>query len=241
MRYARTGPAVATLADGRVLVVGSTDDNVRLDGRAYRTAEIYDPRTGRFTAVAGLPDFDAAAVRELGVDLPDLPGLPGSIGSLVALSDGGAVLIGHQDWWKHEAELIRSFRLGPDLAAWQEIGSVYAWTGGELSSHETETVSRHGAIVAGLSDGTVLVAGGSIGGETGWGDGDRPPVSAERYDPTSDAWSAAPDLPVEVFWPMGVRLADGSVLVTGGDVFVGSGEDMTTEWGREAYRFVPAH
>ena len=241
MRYARTGPAVTTLSDGRVLVVGSTDDNVHIDDRAYRTAEIFDPTTGRFTAAATLPAVEAAAILERGVDLPDFPGLPGSVGSLVALPDGGAALIGHQEWWKHEAELVRSFRLGPDGRAWHDIGEPYAWTGGELPSRDTGTVSRRDAVVARLQDGSVLVAGGSIGGETGWGEGDRPPVSAETYDPREDRWMPLPDLPGGRFSPSAVGLADGSVLVVGGDVLSGSGEEVTVEWGRAAYRFVPRH
>jgi hypothetical protein len=239
MRYARTGPAVTTLSDGRVLVVGSTDDNVHIDERAYRTAEIFDPTTGRFTAVAGLPAVDRAAIRERGVELPDHPGLSGSIGSLVALPDGGAVLVGHHDWWKHEAELVRSFRLGPDGTAWHDIGEPYAWTGGELATHDTGTVSRRDAVVAGLLDGSVLVAGGSIGGETGWDEQVRPPVRAERYDPMTDRWTPLPDLPEGRFSPSAVRLVDGSVLVTGGDVLAGSGENVTVEWGRATYRFLP--
>jgi hypothetical protein len=229
MRYARSGPAVTTLSDGRVLVVGSSEDNVRIDEVAYDTAEIYDPATGRFTAAGSLPDVDRAAIRALGVRLPAFPGLPGAVGRLASLPDGGALLIGHQEWWKHRAELVSSFRLGAD-----------GTNGGEVASADTGTVSRLGAVVARLEDGSVFVAGGSIGGESGWDEGARPPTSVDRYDAVDDSWSALPDMPDARFTPDGVALADGSVLLAGGDVLVGSGDDMTTEWTPDTYRFEPA-
>jgi hypothetical protein len=239
MRYARSGPAITTLVDGRVLVVGSSPDNVRVDDRAYGTAEVYDPATGRFTSMGSLPDIDRAAISGLGIDLPEDAPTSGVTGSLVALRDGGAVLVGHQGWWKHEAEVVRSFRLDPRDAAWRDTGTPYAWTGGEMPTDDTGTVSRLDAVVAPLGDGSVMVASGSIGGETGWGEGARPPQSVERYDPAVDAWSRLPDLPEARISPHGITLADGSVLVVGGHVRVGSGEDMMSQWARQTYRFEP--
>jgi hypothetical protein len=239
MRYARSGPAITTLSDGRVLVVGSSDDNVRIDERAYRTAEIYDPATGRFASAGRLPDVDRAALRSLGVRVPEFPGLPGAVGRMAPLPDGGALLIGHQEWWKHQAEVVRSFRFRAD-GTWVATGAPYGWNGGESASADTGTVSRDGAVVGTLEDGSVLVAGGSIGGEASWEDGARPPTSVERYDPAADTWSTLPDMPDARFTPDGVTLADGSVLLAGGEVLVGTGEDMTARWTPETYRFVPA-
>lgn len=61
LAYARVGAATVTLADGRVLVVGSRDPfvewdymRVQVDQRAHETAELFDPRSGRFTLTQNL-------------------------------------------------------------------------------------------------------------------------------------------------------------------------------------------
>jgi len=76
--------------------------------------------------------------------------------------------------------------------------------------------------VATLEDGRVLVAGGGgflLGSET-------PAVRTARYyDPTTNPWSKAPQMPAGWHGGHGVPLDDGSVLVIAG---------------REAVRFVPS-
>jgi Galactose oxidase, central domain len=109
LTYARYGAAAATLADGRVLVVGSASatDGATVDGRAYDSAEIYDPSTGRFSLAGRLPAIDRAALEKQGAPganpVPDGDPDVSSVGRLVALSDGGAVLIGHGGWWRHHS------------------------------------------------------------------------------------------------------------------------------------------
>jgi len=221
MRYARSGPEVVTLTDGRVLVVGSAPENVRKDERAYDTAEIYDPATGRFTPMGTLPDFDYQAISRLGVRLPLSTPTPGVMGTLVGLPDGGAVLVGNGDWWKHQGEIVRSFRLDIADKTWREIGRPYAAMH-EPTETTTKTVSRLDSLVAGLKDGSVLVAGGYFGG--------RPTRNVERYDPTADTWSRLPNMPQARSSAAGIALADGSVMLVGG---------WTEQWQPTAYRFVP--
>ena len=221
MRYARSGPEVVTLTDGRVLVVGSSPDDVRTDERAFDTAEIYDPTTGRFTSVGALPDIDYKAISRLGVKLPPSAPTPGVVGSLVALSDGGAVLIGYEGWWKHWAEVVRSFRFDPGDKTWRDIGRTYAAVYEPVES-ATRTVSRVDAVVAGLQDGSVLVGGGYLGG--------RATRHVERYDPAADAWSRLPNMPQARASAMGIALADGSMVLVGG---------WSDQWERTTYRFVP--
>ena len=233
MRYARTGPAITVLADGRVLVVGSTDDNVHIDDGAYRTAEIYDPATGRFNLAGALPRLDRSDVS--GVTLPDGPPRPGLLGSLIALPDGGAALIGRQEYWNRTGEVVRSFRMSGDGTSWRGIappfGQIY---GGETSP----TLSRLEATVASLPDGSVLVAGGSLPGIWQW-DEITFPRAVERYDPGADAWSELPSMPEGRVGPLGVRLSDGSVMLVGGYVRVGSGYEAQRAWAPDAFRFVP--
>ena len=228
MRYARTGPEVATLSDGRVLVVGSSPDEVTIDPRAYRTAEIYDPATGHFTSIGPLPEVDRAAISRLGVDLPSYAPEPGPMGSLVPLRDGGAALIGNHAWWSGtDGELVRSFRLDGTAKKWQDIGRPFAWVASDAGEAVTKGISRTDAVVARLSDGSVLVAGGSVRGEAS--------RSVDRYDTRANAWSGLPRMPDAREIPRGVVLADGSVLIVGGWV----GRDDGQRWATTTYRFVP--
>jgi len=216
MAFARAGAAAVTLADGRILVVGSTELNVtEVDLRAYDTAEIYDPTTGRFTLTGQLPDVDREAIEGLGVSLPESDPAPAANGTLVALADGGAVLIARTGWWKHQAEISRSFRFHATTGEWDEIGQPCAW----VDNHDADNVARTPGVcrvnaqVAKLPDGRVLVAGGQgayqIGGTS--------TTSVELYDPTSNSWSPQSPMPEARSSGAAVVLGDGSVLIVGGD------------------------
>jgi hypothetical protein len=124
LNFARSGAAAVTLADGRILVVGSEDreGGVTVDERAFDSAEIYDPETGRFTLAGRLPAIDRAALEAEGVPLPGGDPAPGRTGTLIALEDGGAVLIDHSGWWKHFGDVTRSFRFDAATETWHEVG-----------------------------------------------------------------------------------------------------------------------
>ena len=237
MRFARPGAAAVTLADGRVLVALATDHYVHMDWEAFWNAEVFDAATGRFTLAGELPAIDRAGIRGMGVELPDWDGQPGRLGALVALPGGGALLVGQEHWWKHEGQIVRSFRFDP-AGTWADTGRPFAWTGGEAAESKTDTPSRLGALVTLMTDGSVLVAGGDTGGEVGWAEGARPPITAERYDPAVDAWSPMADLPAPLFAVQGLTLSDGSVLLVGGSELEGSGEDVQLIWTGDSYRLV---
>ena len=56
MSVARTFQEATLLADGRVLVTGGSADGWGYDGHYYAEAEIYDPKTGTFTATGPMAD-----------------------------------------------------------------------------------------------------------------------------------------------------------------------------------------
>jgi len=234
MRYARTGPVMTTLADGRVLVVGSSDDHIRIDEDAYRTAEVYDPETGRFDLVASLPRPDRSVLG--GVDIYDAPSLPGDLGSLVALPDGGAVLVGRYDYWSRAGGVVRSFRLSADGSTWTEIDRPMAAVyGGTPSS----AISTMGSVSASLPDGSVLVAGGEFLGAWSWDEIDAFPDLVRRYAPDTDLWSSLPAMPEGRLGMLGGLLSDGSIMIAGGFVPASSGDRVTPEWTFETDRFIP--
>ncbi len=214
MRYARAGAVAATLSDGRILVVGSSPETgSEMDGRALSSAEVYDPATGRFSLAGDLPGID--------VDPPAwadtyLGGEVARVGTLVALDDGGAVLIGHTEWQKHSADFSTSYRFDPDKNAWSEIGQPWVgiWDNGPRQRSWTSSGrDLGGALAVKLADGRVLVAGG--GGTLS--ESQTPVVrTARAYVTPTNTWSKLPRLPSARTGAIGVRLADGSVLVIGG-------------------------
>ena len=232
MRYARHGAAAVTLSDGRVLVVGSSLDywaaywnglRVTVDERVYDTAEIYDPTSGRFELTGEIAPIDRSALAELGLSLT-LGELVGN-GTLVALADGGALLVGRTTTWFadpgfNEGYLVRTLRFDPASGRWNEIDGSYAWVSGaeEVGEIVTGHVS-HNAVAATLADGRVLVAGGeqaTCGADGSCGDTYVAVESASLYDPANDTWLPLPPMPEPRAGGTLVVLADGSVLIVGG-------------------------
>ena len=243
MNYARYGAKAVTLADGRVLIAGSVRGDVQIDPNAFDTAEIYDPATGRFTLVGRLPAIDRAGLEALGEPganpMPEGDGEPAGVGTLVATQDGGAVLIAQTRWWKHVADMTRSFRFDAGTGAWSEIGQTYVFVGEPtrvpLWSKGVRDLS--GAFVASIADGRILVAGGGGPNEfdiNGFNE-TRTTAAAELFDPATNTWSTLPPMPEPRTNGSVVSLSDGSVLLVGGH------NENGDEWMSltSATRFIP--
>jgi hypothetical protein len=211
------------LPDGRVLIAGGvTNENVR--GFALASAELYDPRTGAFSATG-----EMATAR-------DSP-------TATLLNNGKVLFVG----WCYpgtgftclpvNAELYdrgtgtfaatgdRSFE-GADTATLLPNGKVlviagHARTGraavelydpstGVFTSAGEATPGLSGRPVVLLTNGQVLFAGGSMG------DGDGASDIADRYDPATGAFSRTGKMNVGREQHTATLLPDGSVLVAGG-------------------------
>lgn len=226
MSFARAGAPAVTLSDGRVLIVGTSDDELeRVAPDAYSTAEIYDPASGTFAITKSVPALDESQFRDLGVDLRDASMGHGSPGRLVALPDGGALLVGRHHWAKHHADTFESFRFDPATASWHATGTPCGGVNynGPGKPHLTPMPCLIGNFVAPLADGRVLSAG-RVGGEL-----QTSPRSAAMYDAATDAWLEQPPLPGEYWTEGSVGLTDGSALVLG----------RTNDGPLIALRFVP--
>ena len=244
MKYARFGARAVTLADGRVLVVGCgpSESGVTVDDGAAESAEIFDPATGRFSLAGRLPEIDLPALARLGVPITDAHPQAADNGTLVALRGGGAVLVGHAGWWKHYADITRSFRFDPATTQWREIGQPFAvlWLPDSGPVRETPGILRLHALVARLPDGRVLVAGGDGAYQGATPNGANVTATAEAYDPATDTWSPLLPMPGSRAGGAAVVLAEGSVLLVGGYT------EKSGEQGRErivlgtAIRFVPS-
>ncbi len=211
MRYARYGAAAATLADGRVLVVGSGQGTwigasgaVDVGDGAANGAELYDPRTGRFTLTGSLPTTG----REPGVNA-------GAAGTLVALPDGGALLVANERSWKHGPTDTRSFRYDVRAGSWSQVGTALIDGWDSQTQQTTHTGGDAGlpdSLVARLADGRVLVAGGEF-----WvANGVAVSRAAYLFDPRTNAWSRLPSMPGSRAGGVAVALPDGTALLVGG-------------------------
>ena len=215
MRFARNGAEATPLADGRVLVVGSdaaAHTGVEVAEDSGRTAEIYDPGTGRFALAGELPDLNVREALQAGVD----PGFGTSVlGDLVPLPDGGAVLINQVMDFKHSGRGTRSLRFNAANREWNQIGQSHLSVEDPASGAEYRSpgAARYDATVVPLAGGRVLLAGGSFDGSL---------ASAEMFDPETNAFVALPDMPEARSHALGALLPDGSVLITGG--FVDQGD-----------------
>ena len=246
MTYARQGAAAVRLVDGRVLVFGSgggAGSGVTVDDRGHASAEIYDPASRRFSLAGTLPPIDRAALEAQGSpNANPMPEDDGEIGpgTLVALPDGGAMLIGVTYYWKHLADLTRSFRYDAASNTWSEIGQAWVEVGEPtpIPLYIEGVPNLAGAIAASLPDGRVLVAGGRTPSEPVAGEGggltSTASDAAQYVDPATNAWSAAPRMPIPRAYGESLALKDGSVLVFGGDSQVGD-----VDPGPSAVRFIP--
>jgi hypothetical protein len=227
LNFARAGAPAVTLADGRVLIVGVGDDNLeRVAPESYATAEIFDPATGTFALTRPLPALDLGRFLDLGVDLRDAYLDQGYPGRLVALPDGGALLVGRHHWAKHHADALESFRFDPSDASWRATGTPCAATNynGPGEVRRTPTPCLIGGFVAGLSDGQVLSAGSGA-----WMEFEAEPRSTAVYEPATDAWIEEASLPGDYRPVTAVGLSDGTALVVA----------QTGDGPQIALRFIP--
>ncbi len=177
MRSARTSPSVAQLADGTALVVGPDSGAYRPGKERGPNAERYDPRTGRWRAV-----------HDPGGRIAPL---------LVALQDGGALLVGGSTDTKGGivASDTSALLFDPRTNRWHDTAPI------PRGSVDSSAVT--------LDDGRVLVAGG-VGTQ-------GPIADVFLFDPVSERWSEGAPLPDPRGQASTVPLPDGRVLVIGGN------------------------
>lgn len=230
----RLGHSLTALPDGRVLVAGGTGGTAPAGqgGQTVRpvgSAEVFDPRTRRWTAAGRMmvPRFEHTASL-----LPDgrvllAGGLGRSGGQTVpvasaelydprtgAFSRAGEMASPRTD---HAAATLRDGRVlvsGGDRRT-TPLGSaeVFDPRGATWSRAPSLTRARRGHSATLLNDGTVLVAGGER-----FVEGARSSLSStERFDPRRGAWRNAGEMSCARSEQAAALLPDGSVLVAGGD------------------------
>jgi WD40 repeat protein len=168
MTTRRAGQTATSLPDGRVLLVGG--DPTCVNGHPIASAEIYDPKTGKFKAT-GSPITARVAQ------------------TAIALANGSVLLLGGNASCTQEEPLASAELFDPKTATFVRTGSMSV-------TRDTQSAAR-------LADGRVLVAGGDDS-------------SAELYDPTSGTFSGTGSTLSPFDSASATTLQNGNVLFAGG-------------------------
>jgi hypothetical protein len=214
----RYGQSATLLNDGTVLVAGGSTGGSSSPYAPTVSVELYDPRSGSWTATASMSTPRSGHTATLLLD--------------------GTVLVAGGDASSTGASLASAELYDPATGSWTAVGPMtearagqtavrlsdgrVLVAGGSGSSGSFEgiasaelfdpaTVSwtaaenmhegRYGATATLLLDGTVLVAGGNGG---------------DVYDPASGSWTATGNMIQARSYHTATLLADGTVLVAGG-------------------------
>lgn len=224
---ARWATASALLPDGRVLVVGGTTGVTSMD--AVATATVFDPHTGRWSAVTDMLQARAYPMA-------------------ITLRDGSVLVAGGS---RDTQPLDTAERYHPDNGTWVAAGRLNL-----PRAHETLTLLDDGRVLAAgggieggpgwtstasaeiydpasgvwsllppmsvarvhhtatlLPNGEVLIAGGAT---TYYGEAGSVTASAEIFNPHSNSWLATAPMSHPRYVDGAALLKDGRVLVVGG-------------------------
>lgn len=207
MVAARSGASTALLRDGRVLIAGGFPPRVTTGSDpALQSAELFDPdtltfsptgRLGTFTGggpMVALPDGRVFVATDPTAEVYDPA--TGTFGAASTMSGGGGYPVVLPDG---RVVIFRSTGLyfGGSITVWDPVARTFSVT----SLAEPLT----GAAL--LDDGRILVIGMCYGRQTGW---------TGLYDPATGITNPGPSTPA--CQPTSTRLADGRVLIVGGDV-----------------------
>jgi hypothetical protein len=236
MAFARIGPAVVTLADGRVLVAGgSSDSQTKLN--ALSTTEIYDPTSGTFTLGTSL---SVARATHAAAVVGKRVLVAGSSDSLVASVDvldfttnpSGALVAG--------VPAMSAFRIFPLVASLAASGSQKVLVAG--GAFQNNTTRSDGEVYdLSVTPPTKTAVGNTLGAGAdnhaialtkGFSAGDAQVliVGAQAatflYDAASNLFSSAGAMSVAHCDGVAVQTASGNVLVAGGET-----QTLGSTWG----------
>ena len=222
MKVVRMAHTATSLPDGRVLVLGGFTN----EGEAAKSAESYDPITGRFSA---LPRMITVRHSHTTTVLPNgrllIVGGHGNASTTLA----SAELFDPATNTFSPTGSLRTARAGHVAVAltngkvliaggvgleWSFLSSaeLYDPVTGSFSPTSAMTVARESHVAVRLHDGRVLIVGGHRGR--------RAEItlyaSAESYDPATGIFTGVADMHTRRHKHDGIVLRDGRVLITGG-------------------------
>ncbi len=203
MTTPRTDHAASLLMDGRVLIAGGMN---RM-GKPLSSAELFDPKTGKFVLTAEMAEARYLATATL---LPD-----GRV--LIAGGASTAEGSGGPDQERREVESLDTAELyNPMTGTFAPAGKaerVFDLTSGKFLMHASMNAARREQtatlLTSGPLKGQVLLVGGL--GAKG-----KPIAAAELYNPAINAFTPTGAMMVERAYQTATELRDGRVLIAGG-------------------------
>ena len=214
------GTNSVVLSDGGVVFLGGFDATGQPRTRVLR----FDPKNSQWSQGAPMPvqqpGYATAALPNGSVLIAGGGGLLGGVGALPVLGAGGEVPAGGSGL------LTTTWLYNPQLDVWSKGGDLH--------------VARSGAAAVALTDGRVLIAGGSVplatpiqlpDGTTNYFGFS---TSAETFDPKSNSWSMAGPIHFARGSMALLALPNGMALAAGGcpyanQGFISGGTSTTSE------------
>jgi len=226
LAQARQWHASTVLKDGRVLVAGGTGAS----GQALTSAELYDPATGKWTAVPSMNTARLSGHRATLLSSGKVL-VTGGMVSSTAATDAAEIFDPTTLKWTAVANIATAARAGHQatllldgtvlLSGGMTSSILYTnttalydpvantWTSaGVLSANR----ANHAAVL--LPNGKVVVAGNSASSTQ---------VAVEIYDPVAKTFSSAGNMTRARNTPTATLLSDGRVLIYGSTVATGLG------------------
>lgn len=212
MATGRESHTATLLADGRVLVTGGARPQ-GLSWEYLKTAEIYDPASGSFSATGDMVNpraFHTATLLSNGKVLVTGGNGGGVSAELYDPVTGSFAVTGSMSVARslHTSTLLTSGKVlvvgGATAELYDPPTGLFTTVGPLITARSVHTATL-------LDDGTVLIAGGAGGA------GFSPDtVTAEIYNPATASFARTGSMGNGRLWHTATRLQDGNVLVTGG-------------------------
>jgi len=243
MTTPRAGHTATLLADGRVLIAGGNS----FDGFGYKTlsgAELYDSRTGRFTATGNMLTPRSWHTATL---LPDGRVLvAGGTGGANAETGGVAALSSAELYDPRTGRFsgtgeMSAPRYGPTATLLNSgkvliAGGFYPGQGyccfpvdAEVYDPDTGTFAATGAMTSQWADTATLLPDGKVLVTKGHTDAEPSVSWAELYDPSTAAFTTTGYATANHTAPTATLLMNGKVLIAGGDLYDGDGGSFVAE------------